>query len=246
MLSSRLSPHTAHPEVWMLLPWYVNGTLERAKLNMVQQHLRVCITCRQELAEQQRLAEAIGQSSVIDLAPQASLARLLQRIESEAPPADRRKKGWSRLCSPWAARLSEWLSDVRLPQRAWVAVPLLVLLLALAPTARFWLSSLSREPQYHTLANPNGVPAAGSNDIQVVFAKTLDQEQIQQLLLSLPAEIVAGPSSSGAYTVRIVTRDRSNQAMLAALVRLSQHPGVLRAEPADPSVLPKNGADSGQ
>jgi hypothetical protein len=229
----------------MLLPWYVNGTLEGAELNKVQQHLRVCVTCRQELAEQQRLAEAIGQSSAIDLAPQASLTRLLQRIDSEVPPADRYQKGWNRLRSQWT-RLLEWLSGVRLPQRAWVAVPLLVILLVLAPTAGFWLSSLPRQPQYHTLASPNSVPAAGSTDIQVVFAKTLTQEQIQQLLRSLPAEIMAGPSASGAYTVRIVTRDRSNHEMLAMLVRLSQYPGVLRVEPADASVLPKNGVGSGQ
>ena len=245
MLSSRLSPHTAHREVWMLLPWYVNGTLEGAEFNLMQQHLRVCIICRQELAEQQKLAEAIGQSSAIDLVPQASLARLLQRIDSEAPPADRRKKGWNRFRSPWT-RLLEWLSGVRLPQRAWVAVPLLILLLALAPAVRFWLSSVPREPQYHTLASPNSVPAVGSTDIQVVFAQTFDQEQIQQLLHSLPAKIVAGPNASGAYTVRIATRDRSNQEMLAALVRLYQNPGVLRAEPVEPSVLPKHGADGGQ
>jgi hypothetical protein len=243
MLSSKLSSHTAHSDVWMLLPWYVNGTLEGTELNKVQQHLRVCITCRQELAEQQKLAEAIGQSSVIDLAPQASLARLLQRIDSEVPPADRRQKGWSRLRSLWT-QLLEWLSGLRLPQRAWIAVSLLVILLVLAPTARFWLSSVPREPQYHTLASPNSVPAAGSTDIQVVFAKTLDQEQIQQVLHSLPAEIVAGPSASGTYTVRIITRDRSNQEMLAMLVRLSQQPGVLRVEPADASVLPKTGAGS--
>ena len=241
----RLSPHTAHREVWMLLPWYVNGTLEGAEFDLVQQHLRVCITCRKELAEQQRLAEAVGQSSVMDLVPQLSFARLLQRIESEGPQVNRRKMGWSKLRSLWA-RLSEWLSGALLPQRAWIAVSLLVLLLALAPAARFWLSSLSREPQYHTLANPNSVPAAGSNEIRVVFAKTIDQEQIRQLLLSLHAEIVAGPSSSGAYTVRIATNDRSNKEMLAALVRLYHHPGVLLAEPAEPSVLPKNEPDSGQ
>ena len=244
MLSFKLSSHTAHRDVWMLLPWYVNGTLEGAELNKVQQHLRVCITCRQELAEQQRWAEAMGQSGVIDLTPQASLARLLQRIDSEIPPADRHKKDWSWLRSPWTWLL-ESLSSVRLPQRAWVAVPLLILLLVLVPTAGFWWSSLPREPQYHTLASPNSVPAAGSTDIQVVFAKTLTQEQIQQMLHALPAEIVAGPSASGAYTIRIATRDRSNQEMLAMLVRLSQQPGVLRVEPADAAVLPKRGADSG-
>lgn len=188
-------------------------------------------------------AEAMDHSSMIDLTPQASLARLLQRLDSEMPPADRHQKGWNGIRSQWT-RFWAWLSGVRLPQRAWVAVPLLAILLLLAPITRFWLSSQSREPQYHTLSSPNSVPAADSTDIQVIFAKTLTQEQIQQMVRALPAEIVAGPSASGAYTIRMATRDRSTQDMLARLVRLSQQPGVLWVEPADATMLPKRGAGS--
>jgi hypothetical protein len=90
------------------------------------------------------------------------------------------------------------------------------------------------------------VPAAGSNEIRVVFAKTISPDEVRQLLRSLHAEIVAGPSAASAYTVRIATRDGSNEDMLTALVRLHRYPGVLLAEPAKPSVLPRNGPDRGR
>jgi hypothetical protein len=244
MRPPRLSPPGAHREAWMLLPWYVNGTLKGAEFDLVEQHLRVCMICRRELGEQQRLAQAISESPMMEPAPQASFARLMQRIEREGPQAHRGEMDRNRHRSQWA-RLLERLSGARLPQRAWIAVPLLLLLMTLVPTARVWLSSPARAPQYHTLSTPNSVPAAGSNEIRVVFAKTVSPDVVRQLLRSLHGEIMAGPSASDAYTVRIATRDRSNEDMLTALLRLHRHPGVLLAEPAPPSVLPKNGPDRG-
>lgn len=245
MKPSRLLPRRVHHEVWMLLPWYANGTLKGAEFDLVEQHLRVCMICRREIIEQQRLAQAISESHVMEPAPQVSFARLMQRLDREGQQAHQGEIGRNRLRSQWT-RLLEWLSGARLPQRAWIAVPLLLLLMVLVPTARFWLSSTSKEPQYHTLSTANSVPAAGSNEIRVIFAKTISPDEVRQLLRSLHAEIVAGPSSSGAYTVRIATSDHSNQDMLAALVRLHRHPGVLLAELAQPSGLPKDGPGRGR
>ena len=246
MKPSYLSPHTAHREVWMLLPWYVNGTLEGDEFNLVQQHLRVCITCHREVVEQQRLAEAISQSGVLDLTPQTSFARLMERIETEGQQVNQRKLGRRRLRFQ-RAQLSEWLSNVLLPKQVWIAVPIVVLLIALVPAARFWLPSMStREPQYHTLVSPDSVPAAGANEIRVVLAKTIDSEQIRQLLLSLNGEIVAGPSSAGAYTVRIATSDHSNKELLAVLNRLRHYPGVLLVEPLEPVLPPDRRPGSGR
>ena len=75
--------HTAHREVEMLLPWYVNGTLQGEELDLVPHHLRVCIVCRRELALQQRTSRAIRNSSIINLLPQLSFSRLMRRIERE-------------------------------------------------------------------------------------------------------------------------------------------------------------------
>lgn len=212
----------------MLLPWYVNGTLEGVDFELVEAHLRVCITCRREVAEQQRLAETIRRSPLLDLASHASFARLMQRIAQERSQANRRKRGWNGLQPRWA-RLSEWLSGVRVPQPAWVAVPFFMLLFALVPAIWWWLPSTPQTPhQYRTQASPNRLPAGVSNEIRVVFLKTLNEEEVRQVVLSLNAEIAAGPSAAGVYTLRFAARESTNK---ATLDRLRHHPGVLVAEP---------------
>ncbi len=234
MEPSQSFPHTAHNDVWLLLPWYVNGTLEGRELDLVQQHLQVCITCRKELAVQQRLAEAIRNSSVIALSPQIAFSRLRERIGSGAQSPKAKTRGWRSLhrrCSDGWARLSIG----SLPRRAAIALSLfLLLIIGLVLPARHRIAPVNVEPKYHTLADPGSLPAPKENDIRVVFAETVNQQQIGQLVLALGAQIVGGPSSVGAYTLRIAFGDSADHNIHAAVERLRRHPGVLFAEPALP------------
>ncbi|MGH8592913.1 MAG: zf-HC2 domain-containing protein [Gammaproteobacteria bacterium] len=231
-------PHTAHHDVWLLLPWYVNGTLEGRELDLVQQHLQVCITCRKELAVQQRLAETIRNSKIIALSPQIAFSRLRERIGSGAQSLKAQTRGWRSLhrrCSDGWARLSRG----SLPRRAAIALSLPVLLIiGLVLSARLWLAPVNVEPKYHTLANPGSLPAPKENEIRVVFAETVNQEQIEQLVLAVDAQIVDGPSSVGAYTLRV------GHNLSAAVERLRRDPRVLFAEPALPIARANPSADS--
>jgi hypothetical protein len=227
----------------MLLPWYVNGTLKGEELDLVQQHLRVCIICRREFTVQQRTSKAIRNSSIVDLSPQPSFSRLMRGMSREVYEVSRRKRWWRRLraqCRHLFHRLSAGL----LLRRTLIALPLLFLLIGLAPIAKHWLAPMSKEPRYHTLADPSSAPSRGRNDIRIVLAKTIDQEQIKQLLVSLHARIVDGPNSVGAYTIRIASGNRSTQAVLTALERLRHHPDVLFAEPTQPMAMPKGDTGS--
>jgi len=236
------SLHTAHHDVWLLLPWYVNGTLEGPELNLVQQHLQICITCRKELAVQQRLAEAIRNSSVIGLSPQVAFSRLRERIVTGAQSPEGQTRWWRRLRSRGLdvlARLSGSLS-----RPAAIALSLL-LMTGLALAARPWLMSLFETPKYHTLAHPNSLPALGQHDIRVVFAKPADQKHIEQVLRAVRGELVDGPSQIGVYTVRIVSDNGSSPDILAVLERLRHHPSVLLAEPGWPIPEANRDADRG-
>ncbi|MGH8601409.1 MAG: anti-sigma factor family protein [Gammaproteobacteria bacterium] len=235
------SPHTAHHEVWLLLPWYVNGTLEGPELNLVQQHLQICITCRKEIAVQQRLAEAIRNSSVIALSPQVAFSRLRERIVCGAQSPKDQTRWWRRHQS-W---LDVWprLPNGSLPRPAAIALSLL-LMIGLALAARPWLMSLFETPKYHTLAHPNSLPASGQHNIRVIFAKTADQQEIELLLRTIRGEVVDGPSSIDVYTVKIVSNNGSSPDILAVLERLRHHPSVLLAEPGFP--IPGANRDEGR
>jgi len=109
-----------------------------------------------------------------------------------------------------------------------------LLIIGLVFPARHRLAPVNVEPKYHILANPGSLPAPKENDIRVVFAETVNQDQIEQLVLAVGAQIVDGPSSVGVYTLRIAFGDGAGHNILAAVERLRRHPRVLFAEPALP------------
>jgi anti-sigma factor RsiW len=237
------SPLAAHDEVWSLLPWYANGTLEGLEFAMVQQHLEVCITCRKELAIQEKMAQAIHDSSVVTLWPQPALRHLRGRIarENQATRQQALRQRWRHVRAKYADFLG-WLTSAPIPRRT--ALMLFVLLVvAIATPAMQWLTTLTRAPVYHVLADTAGLPVTRQNEIYAVFADAAGREQIERLLRAVHAEIADGPSSFDVYTLRIATNDRSDRAVLSAVRRLRRSPDVQFAELAVPRAISNMGSN---
>jgi hypothetical protein len=74
----------AHRQIWDLIPWLVNGTLDDEQREIAHRHLDRCIDCRDEFDFQLRIQ---GGMAVDAHAPvgdcSASLARLMARIDEE-------------------------------------------------------------------------------------------------------------------------------------------------------------------
>lgn len=79
-----------HENVWLLLPWYVNDTLETAERQVVDEHLVGCAPCREELGRCRGLSAALrsGEESAPSPHP-IQLARLLERVEASERGLDR-------------------------------------------------------------------------------------------------------------------------------------------------------------
>jgi Putative zinc-finger len=72
-----------HDSVWLLLPWYANGSLAAAERRDVEEHLGACARCRAELEHCQSFGAALRAEP--DHAPSPhpiQLARLMARIEA--------------------------------------------------------------------------------------------------------------------------------------------------------------------
>ena len=87
-----------HQEAWLSLPWLANGRLSQPERASVEEHVRECAACTQELAREQLLCEALTEPDRVTYAPGPSFRKLLERIDGEpaAPrphPAPRR--AWS-------------------------------------------------------------------------------------------------------------------------------------------------------
>ena len=44
-----------HEEVFGLFPWYLNGTIAETERQKVDEHVRVCATCRDQLAREREI-----------------------------------------------------------------------------------------------------------------------------------------------------------------------------------------------
>ena len=78
----------AHGECWNLLPWIANESAAAKDVARVEAHLRDCRECQEELEFQRRVRNAIRAEDAVVLAPQTSLQKLMQRIDTVADMDD--------------------------------------------------------------------------------------------------------------------------------------------------------------
>src|SRR5688572_14480512 len=94
---------TCHPEVWALLPWAANGTLERDERRAVEEVLASCPACRAEMARCHAVAAAVLEAPVRPWSPSsADVSRILARTGEADDPG-----------SPVTARWGRWRGRVR-------------------------------------------------------------------------------------------------------------------------------------
>ena len=177
----------SHEAARLALPWLANGTLDGAERLGVEAHVAACAECAADLADERRVHDEVRRATAVSPAPHpVQLARLWTKIDglaASAPAAHRGRARW-----PFAGwpRTARWLVAAQ-------AATILLLLTLGAPPGR------ERPARFRTLAT---APSAVSTDrLRVVFAEELDQRGLREILLPLGAEIVAGPSPLGVYTL---------------------------------------------
>jgi len=225
MKDDNANPYSEHHDILLSLPWYVNKTLEDAELKRVENHLKVCLTCRRELVEQQKLSMAIKQADTIDAVAPASFARLQARMHRRgdngepAPPLvearSRKLKGQRKF-------------GFTMPSFPYQAIAALGLCLLLIPA--YLIVNREFESNYRTLANSE-IPAAQSNEIRVVFSESADGGQRQSVIDSIAGETVEGPNAMGVYLIRLKQAFAPGQ-VLETLALLRKNSQVIFAEPA--------------
>jgi anti-sigma factor RsiW len=217
--SDHTGPLGAHGECWNLLPWIANESAAARDVARVEAHLHSCRECQEELEFQRQLRNAIRSEEAVVLAPQTSLQKLMQRIdtvedidhEPEAAPAEvvavpRRKP----------ARWSRWLPIAAAVQ----GIVITGLLAAL------WMQSSDTltDARYTMLLTPEK-PVAHGQVIRVVFSGDVELEDMNRVLRSIDAQIIAGPSKADVYTLGLSadTDDQSKVDQALAQLRADSH-----------------------
>jgi anti-sigma factor RsiW len=215
-----------HRECWELLPWYANERLPLKDVQRIEAHLRECTPCRMELTEQRALRDAIRAEDAVVLAPQASFQKLMQRIDSD----DQRRpvnEPASRMHRP--ARAPRWLAFAAGVQAFAIA--------ALLGTVWWQSEQIRTAPRFSTLTAPSSAPEGPV--IRIVFGEQVTVGEINDLLRSLQAHIVAGPNSAGVYTLQLGDPKHDSSDIEEIAAQLRTDPRVIFSEPAIAEITAK-------
>lgn len=200
MSERRAESASLHAEAVQLLPWLANGTLAAEERERTEAHLESCAACREELALWRDMSAELARAEESAPAPHpVQLERLLGRLEFGVVEAEDPDELGSVESSAPPARVAAWPRAARWVLAAQFAA------LALLAVATFAPRSWAPVP-YRTLADP-APPAAGSPELRVVFDPATSEARVRELLRSIGAEIVAGPSPLGVYTLSLPARD---------------------------------------
>ena len=193
-----------HHRAQKLLPWYANNTLDPAEASLVEAHLATCADCRTAL----EMDRALGRQ-----APDLPLG-----VE----------QGWTAMRERLVATPDRPIARVRFLRRP-IAIGWAIAAQAMAAALIFVLVLPSRpptgNPAYHALG---AAPAGDAGNIVVLFSPSTPQADMRSALTLVNAQVVGGPTASGAYVVKVPEARRPD-----ALQRLRAASGVVLAEPID-------------
>jgi Putative zinc-finger len=189
MMPSRTS---RHEESWLLLPWLANGRLSQSERLELEEHLRECAMCREELARQRLMCRLLTEPERVTYAPGPSFRKLLDRIDGRAPAEPRVPRPIG--AGTRGAPVVGW----RASPLAWAASVMLAVGLATVATATYRWS----QPRY----TPHTVPERASPAVlHVAFERSLPIGEMEQMLRSAGARVVEGPDATGVFGIAPVS-----------------------------------------
>jgi hypothetical protein len=224
-------PLGAHGECWNLLPWIANESAAAKDTARVEEHLRGCRECQEELEFQRQLREAIRSEEAIVLAPQTSLNKLMQRIDSVDVDDERE-------AAPVAA--APVITRRKHGRMRWLPIAAAIQGIAIAGLlSALWLQSRDdlTAGRYSVLTTPTAA-VAGGPVIRVVFGDKVALDDMNRVLRSIDAQIIAGPSEAGVYTLGLAAGAADESGVDKAIAQLRADSRIMFAEPAVASEAP--------
>ncbi len=223
-MTSQVPSREVHDQVWELLPWVVNGRLARDDEAWVARHIEECADCKREMQAQEHLQSLLVNDARVEYAPRASFQKLATRIEElerqmpDDSPGETLRVARPRPPSP---RLPRWLLAAFAGQGAVVA--------ALAVLVGWQNMDRMMAPRFQTLTTePNAAAIRGN--MRIVLAPSVTVAGLRELMRSVNAQIVAGPSDAGVWTLAVPSAASSAE-FTGAIERLRADARVSLAEP---------------
>jgi hypothetical protein len=189
-----------------LLPWHVNGTLERSEREWVEHYLREHPDAQAELRWTEALQTQVRQSAA-DVAPEVGLDRFLALIHAEARATPRAA---AHAPAGFGERLRAFFAAWHLSPTAAVAAAVIAAQAGIIGT--LLTSQLGGEdPEYSTVRSLEPGQLVSGPVLQVSFRADTPERELRSLLVSVGGTLVGGPGQLGNYLIA-VPPDRLEQA----------------------------------
>ena len=218
-------PYSTHDDIQLLLPWYVNNTLHLTELKDVENHLKVCLVCKREVANLKKISVAVNQKSSFDSAALASFSHLKDRIHQEdndqvqLPLVTNGIKG---LLGKQPDLKNSFFDRSKYAMAA-------MFVLAIVIPGYVSLGTLTNR-DYRTLSDSETFKPQ-KNEIRIIFSEGLKSQQMEEIVANVQGKIVSGPNEKSVYTVQI-NKGNSTINILQSLEILRKNNKILFAEPA--------------
>lgn len=186
----------AHKVADVLLPWFVNGTLDADEHAFVERHLEQCVRCQREV-EWLRDLHAACVAAEADPGASRVSRKLRRRLEE---PRDRRNV---------AAALSRLWSRIR-PWSHWIAATELVVIVVFGT----WLLLAGDSPALYRTLGSRDAGGSSSGNLVVVFDPLTPESELRRILRDSGARIVDGPTQANAYILDVPVQ-RQDEAVKA-------------------------------
>lgn len=207
-----------HAQAMELLPWLVNNSLSDDERGAVLQHAKSCVACRREMLQLENLRDSIKCLSRSEPIPVPNMRNINARIDRFI---ERQNLGRRSLL--WVGRFFD---------RPWrTAYAVQTVLLVVLATALLWPDTPNTPKAGFTMLTQSRELAVG-HYVRAVFSPELTTAELQALLDDLQLAIVDGPTDRGVYTLA-AGNSKAVGERDAALIKLSQSPGVLFAQPVN-------------
>jgi hypothetical protein len=195
----------------LLLPWYLNRTLEKGEKEGVKRHLRNCPICRQEL-ERIKKEQELYQSTAEEILIPQTFPHVLTEIE-------KRQQGriWQRIASVIPRPQPALVATLIVAQ--FLVIIGLVTIHALNP----WGAG---ERIYRTLSGPISVEGKGPR-ISILFQDRVQEKTAREIILKINGTIVRGPTPLGIYTVELRS-ERNPEELQEVISSLRQQKDIIR------------------
>jgi len=208
-----------HQQTLLLLPWYLNQSLQSEERHLVESHIRHCLLCRRELVSLIKLAEAVTELSDLDVVAEISFANLRSKLPARGFDS-------AQYTSTDKTTVFDRLTKF-IRQSSFRFAMVATLVLAIIPLT-LYNEQRNKADNFFTLSKARPELVNGKL-LRVVFAKSLSSAEVAVILANIHGQRIDEPNSVGAFTVRLDSDDSPKLEDAIALLR--SRSDVLLAEP---------------